>query len=786
TSLRNNRHRHSPHTCNMGRKSGATFAKPHHSAALPPAPHVPVVDYLAVAVAAAAVFANSLHGEFVYDDHQAIVSNPDVISPAFSLWNDFWGGPIGAKGSHKSWRPLTTLSFRANFLLHEFKPFGFHAVNVLLHVACSLLVLRLAERTVRGRTARLFAALAFALHPVHCEAVAGIVGRADLLATLCVLTGLAADTSLPYTAALTVVGLACKETAIVLPVLVGVRRAIDRRKLSTLVPLALLTVFLCIGRLSIQSFDQPTFSTADNPTAHNPSVLVRTLTFVTLPMLHLWLLIYPRVLSFDWSMDAIPLVLTPLDHRFILSLLSYCTLAIVVLRALRDLMKSSRLDTYSSRLLSTLSVMILPHALLSSNLLTYVGFVIAERVLYLPSVGFCLLVGMAVEWGERQFPKHSSRLLLLLPVLLAVLAATTVARNEEWSDELRLFESAVGVTPAKAYTNLGHVLARRGRSSEAEEAYLKALKRRPNMAETHYNLGVLYSERGNSSAAVAYYKQAIKLRPSFAVAHLNLGIALQKLSRREEAAAAFTACSRVDAASSKTAVAQKNALTSCSFNLGSLLATSGDHRQAIRAFRQALSSAPPSYSSLPSVWTMLGDSYAAIGMDQQADSCFSSALASDPAHSPALITAAQLRLRQNRSHDAWHLLQRAATAAPNSSLVHFHLGLALQRTGERERARSELELAIVYDAISVDAHFALATLERNEGRNDRAEEILRNMLYFARTPSVLSTLAGQLHLNKKYTEAEKLYDEAITLDPSDIIVVENRDKLRRILAKSRS
>ncbi|GMS87692.1 hypothetical protein PENTCL1PPCAC_9867, partial [Pristionchus entomophagus] len=770
----------------MGRKSGATFAKALHAAAPLPAPPVPAVDYLAVTFAAAVVFANSLHGEFVYDDYQAIVSNPDVISPSFSLRNDFWGGPIGAKGSHKSWRPLTTLSFRANFLLHEFKPFGFHAFNVLLHAACSLLVLRLAERTVRGRAARLFAALSFALHPVHCEAVAGIVGRADLLAALCVLTGLAAETSLPYTAALTVIGLACKETAIVLPVLLGVRRAIDRRNISSLVPLALLTVLLCVGRLSVQSFEQPTFSPADNPTAHHPSFLIRTLTFLTLPMLHLWLMIYPRVLSFDWSMDAVPLVLTPLDYRFNLSLLVYGTLATILLRALRGLMKSNRSDTYSSRLLSALLLMIIPHALLSSNLLTYVGFVIAERILYLPSVGLCLLAGMGVEWAEKRFPKHSSRLLLFLPVILAIVAARTVSRNEEWSDELRLFESAVGVNPAKAYANMGHVLARRGRSSEAEEAYLKALKRRPNMAETHYNLGVLYSERGNSSAAVAYYEQAIKLRSSFAIAHLNLGITLQQLGRREEAAAAFTACSRVDAASSKTTVTQQNALTSCSFNLGSLLAANGDHRQAIRAFRQALSSVPPSYSSLPSVWTMLGESYAAIGMDRQADSSFSSALVSDPAHSPALITVAQLRLRQNRSHDAWQLLQRAATAAPNSSLVHFHLGLALQRAGEIERARSELELAIAYDTTSVDAHFALATLERSEGRNESAEQIMRRLLTFSRTSSVLSTLAAQLHLNKKYAEAELLYDEAIRLDPSDAISIENREKLRRILVKRRS
>eukprot|EP00080_Pristionchus_pacificus_P016258 PDM76278.1 collagen [Pristionchus pacificus] len=739
----------------MRRKSSPTFGKQQKAGA--PQPHhtpagFPVADYFAVALTAAAVFANSLNGDFVYDDHQAIVTNPDVVSPSFSLTNDFWGGPISSKGSHKSWRPLTTLSFRANYLLHGLKPFGFHFVNVILHVVCSMLVLRLVQRTVKGRGARLFAALLFAVHPVHCEAVAGIVGRADLLATLCVLTGLAVDRSLPYTAALTVVGLACKETAIVLPVLIGVRKVIDRRKLSSIAPLAVLTLLLCYARLSIQGFEQPTFSLADNPAAHHPSFVVRSLTFWTLPMLHSWLLVWmtsrhwsevslPIVvhilklisnnlqeLSFDWSMDAVPLVLTPLDYRFILSLIAYGILATVTLRALRNLTAGDRQDTSPDGLLFSLSILVLPHALLSSNLLTYVGFVIAERVLYLPSVGFCLVAGMGVEWILKRYPKSTSSVLVLLAVLLSLLAARTVARNEEWSDDVRLFDSAVDINPAKAFANLGHVLARRGRSDEAEEAYLKALSRRPNMAETHYNLGVLFFERGNLSAAVGYYRQAIRLRPSFAVAHLNIGIALQSLGRKAEAAAAFKVCSRVDATSSKAAVTQMSALSSCSFNLGSLLAANGDHRAAVNAFKLALSTAPPSYSSLPSIWTMLGESYAELGLDRQAESCYADALASDPHHSPALITAAQLRLRQNRSSDALSLLQRAATTAPNSSAVHLHLGLALQK-------------------------------------------------------AVLSTLAAQLHLNKNYAEAETLYDEAIRLDPSDAVSRENREKLRRILAK---
>lgn len=99
-----------------------------------------------------------------------------------ALFNDFWGTPLTHSGSHKSYRPLCVLSFRANHWLHEFRPFGYHLANVLLHCAATALFTRLARSLLPGR-AELAAGVAgalFAAHPVHTEAVAGIVGRADI------------------------------------------------------------------------------------------------------------------------------------------------------------------------------------------------------------------------------------------------------------------------------------------------------------------------------------------------------------------------------------------------------------------------------------------------------------------------------------------------------------------------------------------------------------------------------------------------------------------------------
>lgn len=149
-----------------------------------------------VAGLALACFANSCRGNFVFDDSEAISNNKDVdpeatsISQVFS--HDFWGGNISLKTSHKSYRPLTVLTFRLNFWLAGGRhPFIFHLFNVLLHPFVCLLLMDVItcwsyvcqsdqEGSRSGRTEKerrhvptvpLITALLFAVHPIHTESV---------------------------------------------------------------------------------------------------------------------------------------------------------------------------------------------------------------------------------------------------------------------------------------------------------------------------------------------------------------------------------------------------------------------------------------------------------------------------------------------------------------------------------------------------------------------------------------------------------------------------------------
>lgn len=108
------------------------------------------------------------------------------------LQNDFWGTPLTDSGSHGSYRPLCVASFKINYLLDGFKPLGYHLVNVLLHCMATALVVRLARHILPSRYGVAIAGLLFAAHPIHTEAVAGVVGRADLTACVFYLLALLA------------------------------------------------------------------------------------------------------------------------------------------------------------------------------------------------------------------------------------------------------------------------------------------------------------------------------------------------------------------------------------------------------------------------------------------------------------------------------------------------------------------------------------------------------------------------------------------------------------------
>ncbi|KAJ8667942.1 hypothetical protein QAD02_009605, partial [Eretmocerus hayati] len=710
---------------------------------------------------------------------------------------------------------------------------------------------------------------------------------------------------------------------------------------------------LTLGRLRVGGGRAPEFASADNPVARHPSRLTRGLTFLYLPAASLGMLLCPCSLSFDWSMNAVPLVSSIRDPRNLESLLLYGTLFGATLWALRarlassstssqacntsvigngsngagttattrsriryssnggassdhswplaGLTKQEQLQLYAWRngfsegprcpvcsgrragnchtdgcrainnnnngpvaechcplkrkqlltamssttsmatnfsitssfphfvhqlhhhhhnhdmnfnmdrkstvpnltgtnrrcttklvgspgsVLAMIGFLVLPF-LPASNLFFYVGFVLAERILYLPSVGACLAVGAAIARAHqsaraRNRPRLAALVLLLTALMLGCMSARTLLRNADWLNEENLYRSALRINPPKAYGNLGSVLSAQGRVNEAEQAFVEALRHRPNMADVHYNLGILQQGRRNYQEAILSYQRAIHFRPSLAQAYVNLGATLASVGRGEEAAAVLRAGANLDGSALKDRRAHEAARVQALLQLGSLHAEQGRLNKALASYRQALVLMPEHYPP-QSVYNLLGETLSRMQQYNEAEKWFQASLASQPDHVPAHITYGKLLARNSsRVSEAERWFLRARRLAPHDPSVHHHYGLFLSTQGRlAEAAESHLEAASLSRS-DYELVLGAASALRRASRCQEAEHWYRHLLrlrpHEARSHANLGAI---LHLNGKYRQAAAAYREALRLQPGDPTTITNLHKLAALLA----
>ncbi|VDM65581.1 unnamed protein product [Strongylus vulgaris] len=433
--------------------------------------------------------------------------------------------------------------------------------------------------------------------------------------------------------------------------------------------------------------------------------------------------------------------------------------------------------------LIALSFLILPF-LPSSNLFCYVGFVAAERVLYLPSVGYCILAGMLYKSCCSRADRTFTMSLALL--FLTLHGIRTFQRNRDWKDEESLYKSALNLNPPKAYSNLGRVFAAQMRYEEAELAYKNALRHRPNMADTWYNLGVLYQERKNHTAAVICYENAINFRRNFASAHLNLGIANYEMGNDQLAIASWKACSQLDGSMVKARKDYYQAQASCRLQLGRLLFRMKEFKTARSVLKEAIEAAPLSYPFLASLWYTLGEVYDAQGQHSQAEESFQTALYVAPKHIPTLLTMGYLKNKQNRTSESQSWFSKALAISPKSADVYHHIGTAAALRGDVAEAEFAYNNALRLAAHHMESLRALATLLRKQGKYDKSEEILETLQIHHPSADSYGDYGAILHINGKFEKAKKFYEKSLDLNPTNSIVKENLKKLQRKMNATRT
>ncbi|KAG5672760.1 hypothetical protein PVAND_002857 [Polypedilum vanderplanki] len=520
------------------------------------------------------VYLNSLPGNFVHDDLPAIVYNRDVLgtSSVFDvLLNDFWGMRMKLKESHKSYRPLTTLTFRLNRMIFGMEnAFWFHVVNVVLHSISSILFSKICSDVIGfKRKYCLLAGIFFAIHPIHTESVSGIVGRAEILActffslsflsyhnyitkdvdnikvlwTSILLGGFA---MLSKESGLTVfiVNLLYdfyRNWSIIKKTVYDVRwnhesYRIAKRMFSVLVSF----IILSLARIALLQGTLPRFSQQDNPAAFHSSFQVRLLTFLYLSSFNSWLLFCPSQLSHDWQMGSVPLIMSFRDTRNILTLITFCVIVLIIYKIYNDL----ELQRHVAIVLGFI-LLVFPFLLPASNLLVTVGFVLAERILYIPSMGFCILV----LYGAQLLYENVSKLRRFLQIagflLFCFFCLKTISRNQDWHTRETLLKSGLRVLPgnAKLHYNYANFLRDSSNFDLAKHHYRRALKLWPHYASAWNNLGTLIED---FDAQESHFLTAIYFSNEHINAHFNLGQLYRKTNRSYESIKMFEKCIHFD------------------------------------------------------------------------------------------------------------------------------------------------------------------------------------------------------------------------------------------------
>jgi hypothetical protein len=390
--------------------------------------------YAAVAGCAVVVFLGALWNGFAVDDVPIIVHNSLVASPS-GMWRAF-GAPYWPPdlGGHM-YRPLVIAGFAFDWLLGSTA--WFHAVNLAWHAAASVAVAALARRWTDWSGA-LVAGLLFAVHPVHVEAVANVVGRAELMAALFTLVAVYAalvHESVAWGAAALALGLLSKENAAVAPALIvwgwllGLARP-ERRRVAWFVASWVIVGGAYAAVRAVVRHPFAEYKSIAPMFVGEPGLTVR-LTAVSAFTDVLRLLIFPLTLRVDYSPEERTVVTTPLDWRFAGGLV--CALAWV--GALVVAWKRGRkLEAFG---LGWTAIALLPVA----NLLYPAGFYLAERTLYLPSAGFVLA---AAAWLARL---RRERLTAVVAVLVLLGGVRTALRVPWWRDDAHVTHSILRDSP---------------------------------------------------------------------------------------------------------------------------------------------------------------------------------------------------------------------------------------------------------------------------------------------------------------------------------------------------
>ncbi len=697
----------------------------------PAAESQPVPGWMPAVLAGAALvcYLTSFSGRFILDDDKHIVQN-QAIQQVSSAWE------LIAKSS----RPVVSVTLAVNYALGGLNVWGYHAVNLTIHVLAGLTLFAVIRRAllcqrVRDRYGReaswlaLVCALLWVVHPLQTQSVTYIIQRGEslmglfyLLTLYCLLGG--ADAGRPVwwhvaAVAACALGMGSKGVMVTAPAaaiifdrifLADSFASLLRRRWGLYLGLGATWLVLALtgvaGGVLLPSPGAPATAgfgvrsiTPLEYAATQPGVIMHYLRLAFWPS--------PLCLDYAWPIARTAGAVLP-------PLIAVGALVAITAWALRRRPEVGYLGVWFFLILLPTSSFI-P--------LQDVAF---EHRMYLPLAAVIAGSVFAAHWLlGRVGLGRSPRIAVggaVVGLVAVVLGYRTLDRNSDYQSPERMWRDVLATQPdnPRAWCGLGVILVNQRRPDEAVPHFARAIEIAPNLAEAQFNMGVALYHTGDLKGAITHYEKALELQPGMFLAHNNLGVALQDLGPLDE---------------------------------------------AVNHYREAIRLAPAFADARRNLARVL----AQRGELSEAASCWVELVSQHPADVQARFALAHVLLAQNRLDDATKQLLELLRLKPDWAQVHNSLGTALSRQGRADEAIPHFQEALRLDPNLTEARSSLDQAVGGQPRTAapvaEAVEGQAPMLTGAASDFARGNL---LAAEGKTAEAIEAFQAALRLDPNHV------------------
>ncbi|MBN3038085.1 MAG: tetratricopeptide repeat protein [Candidatus Omnitrophica bacterium] len=638
------------------------------------------------------VYGNSLKGEFVWDDEHLIEKN--VYIRSFSHLGDIFSKDIsGVEGKYGFYRPLQLLSYMFDYAIWKFNVFGYHLTNIILHILVALALFYLLNILFKNMFLSLSCSILFLVHPIHTEAVSYISGRSDTLGLLFMLLSLAfylknINTGknsffllmlIAYTLALL-----SREIVLILPILLLIyhysfKVEIKKKSFGFLVVVSLFYIAL---RLTLLRFliEKVSFST---------TFLQRVPGFFKALANYIKLLFLPLDLHMEYGNRVFNIT----DPAALAGIFIFVLLTGISLKAKR------------TKTVVFFAIMWFFIGLIPSSNLYPINAYMAEHWLYLPSIGFFLLMAIGLD-SLYSVKKRRATAITMLGLLLILYSSLTIIQNTFWREPISFYKRTLSYVPdsSRAHYNLGNEYKEREKHKEALSAYNEAIKLKPDYPSAYNNIGTIYQAQGKEKQAIAAYKKAIELGPEVSEGFYNLAIVYDNSQRYAQAIEYYKKAIQVDA----DFVQAYN-------NLGLVYAKSNDEDKARQCYKKALQIDPGhanAYFNLGNLDFNNKDYEKAIGF-------YKKALAINPRFAKAYSNLGSVYEAQGKEKQAIAAYERALELDPEITEAHYNLGLIYTHRSPQE-AIAAYKNVLESDSQNADAHNKLCSIYLSQTKYQEA------------------------------------------------------------------